>query len=772
MDKRLERILPRVQKPARYVGGEFNAIMKDKSKVDTRVAFCFPDTYEIGMSNLGMRILYGVMNNIEGVWCERCFAPWGDMEQEMRNANIPLYALESFDPIKDFDIIAFSIGYEMAFPAMVDMLDLAGVPLHASERTALTPLVVAGGTAMYNCEPIADFIDLALIGEGEEMDVELIELHRQARREGWSKHEFLVCAAQIPGVYVPSLYDVVYNDDGTVKSITANEGAPKVVLKRIMRDMDKAYYPTKTIVPSTEIVQDRVSLELFRGCIRGCRFCQAGYVYRPVRNRSEELLRGYAVEAVEDSGYQDMTLSSLSTSDYPHLVELCDDLEDFCAQRHVTLALPSLRADNFSMALMERLQKGRKTGLTFAPEAGTQRLRDAINKNLTEEDLLESCRRAFAGGYSAVKLYFMLGLPTETDEDVLGIADIAAHVMHAWRESALNKTRGVRITVSTSWFVPKPHTAFQWEPQIPIEEYERRVKLLGAHAHQLDRHARGGPPHIEQTQRRRARLLPLHKEEAERRQARALIVSGRGHQPRRLGAALGIALGVRRAERAARRAEVLPALGRVADAVGHTAGRRRRRHAELFGERRAVDGKVKGTAQLRVGEGVGQMVVEHTDRLRQRSGLPRLILRQLLDGRVGQLRGVVQLAGKKLIVVRLRVRLEAEANAVRHDELALVVFAVSLRLKLRGLYPCAHGIGAVRHDVGGRRPTRIPLHQITAQRGRRRRRADAGDEVGAGPAERHEEGALSLGLHAEQRHVAALAHLVIARDHAQKRGVG
>ena len=478
MDKRLERILPRVQKPARYVGGEYNAVMKDLSQVDTRVAFCFPDTYEIGMSNLGMRILYGIMNNMEGVWCERAFAPWGDMEEEMRKAGLPLYALESGDPIRDFDIIAFSVGYEMAFPAILNMLDLAGVPLHASERTELTPLVIAGGTAMFNCEPIADFIDLAELGEGEEMNVELIELHRRARREGWTKQEFLRAAAQIGGVYVPSLYDVDYNADGTVKSITPKDGAPKVVTKRIMRDMDKAWYPAKTIVPSTEIVQDRTTLELFRGCIRGCRFCQAGYVYRPVRNRSEKLLVEYAKEAIEDSGYEEMTLSSLSTSDFPPLVQLCDDLEDFCAQRHVNLSLPSLRADNFSMALMERLQKGRKTGLTFAPEAGTQRLRDAINKNVTEEDLLESCRRAFAGGYSAVKLYFMLGLPTETDEDVLGIAEVASHVMHAWRESASNKNRGVRITVSTSWFVPKPHSAFQWEPQIPKEEYERRVKLL------------------------------------------------------------------------------------------------------------------------------------------------------------------------------------------------------------------------------------------------------------------------------------------------------
>ena len=478
MNKKLQRILPRVQKPARYVGGEYNAVMKDLSRVDTRVAFCFPDTYEIGMSNLGMRILYGVMNNMPTVWCERCFHPWGDMEDEMRRADIPLYALESSDPIGAFDIIAFSVGYEMAFPAMLNMLDLAHVPLRSAERGDLTPLVIAGGTAMYNCEPIADFIDLALLGEGEEQIPEVIELYRQAKREGWDKHTFLCKACHLEGVYVPSLYDVSYRDDGTVAAITPRDGAPARIRKRVVTDMDKAYYPAKTIVPSTEIVQDRVTLELFRGCIRGCRFCQAGYVYRPVRNRSKDLCAKYARAAIEDSGYQEMTLSSLSTSDYRPLVELCDELEPFCEQKHLNLSLPSLRADNFSMALMERRQKGRKTGLTFAPEAGTQRLRDAINKNLTEEDLLESCRRAFAGGYSAVKLYFMLGLPTETDEDVAAIADVVAHVMHAWRESATNKNRGVRITVSTSWFVPKPHTAFQWEPQISIEEYERRVALL------------------------------------------------------------------------------------------------------------------------------------------------------------------------------------------------------------------------------------------------------------------------------------------------------
>ena len=478
LDKRLERILPRVQKPARYTGGEYNAVKKDPAQVDTRIAFCFPDTYEVGMSNLGMRILYGVMNNMEGVWCQRVFAPWGDMEEEMRRAQIPLFALESGEPIADFDIVAFSVGYEMAFTAILNMLDLAGIPLRSAERTDLTPLVIAGGTAMYNAEPIADFVDIVSLGEGEDVTVELIELHRKARKEGWSKAKFLHRAAQVPGLYVPSLYEVDYNEDGTVREIRPQDGAPKVVRKRIVEDMDKSYYPAKTIVPSTEIVQDRVTLELFRGCIRGCRFCQAGYVYRPVRNRSKDLCVRYGVEACNDSGYQEVTLSSLSTSDYPQLTELCDDLEEFCKERHVNLSLPSLRADNFSMSLMQRLAKGRKTGLTFAPEAGTQRLRDVINKNVTQEELLASCRTAFAGGYNAVKLYFMLGLPTETDEDVLGIADLAARVMHAWRESAANKQRGVRITVSTSWFVPKPHTAFQWEPQISKEEYERRVKLL------------------------------------------------------------------------------------------------------------------------------------------------------------------------------------------------------------------------------------------------------------------------------------------------------
>ncbi len=478
MDKRLERILPRVQKPARYTGGEYNAVMKDKGGVDTRFAFCFPDTYEIGMSNLGFRILYGVLNQMPGVWCERVFTPWPDMEEELRKNGISLYALESGDPVGDFDIIGFSVGYEMAYTAMLNMLDLSGLPLRAEDRPGLTPLVIAGGTAMYNAEPVADFIDLALIGEGEDLLPELVDLYRRAKQEKWDKPRFLRAAAKIQGVYVPSLYNVSYCEDGTIAAITPRDGAPEKVVKRVVHDMNKSYYPAKTIVPSTEIVHDRVTLEVFRGCIRGCRFCQAGYVYRPVRCRSREQLAEYAKAAVQDSGYQEMTLSSLSTSDYPELVGLCDDLEAFCGEKHVNLSLPSLRADNFSMELMQRLQKGRKAGLTFAPEAGTQRLRDAINKNVTEEELTESLKTAFSGGWSSVKLYFMLGLPTETDEDVLGIAEMANHAVHTWREYASNKNRGLRLTVSTSWFVPKPFTAFQWEAQISRAEYERRVKLL------------------------------------------------------------------------------------------------------------------------------------------------------------------------------------------------------------------------------------------------------------------------------------------------------
>ena len=478
MDKRLERILPGVQKPARYVGGEYNEVRKDKADVDLRFAFCFPDTYEIGMSNLGYRILYGVLNEMPGVWCERVFAPWTDMEEALRANEIPLFALESGDPVGMFDMIGFSVGYEMAYTAMLNMLDLSGLPLRAADRPGLAPLVVAGGTAMYNAEPVADFIDMALIGEGEELLPEVVELFRRARREGWDKSRFLRTAAEIQGVYVPSLYDVTYREDGVVAAITPRDGAPRTVTKRVVHNMDRSYYPVKTIVPSTEIVHDRVTLEVFRGCIRGCRFCQAGYVYRPVRSRSKEQLAAYGKAAIQDSGYQEMTLSSLSTSDYPQLVGLCDSLEAFCGERHVNLSLPSLRADNFSMELMRRLQKGRKAGLTFAPEAGTQRLRDAINKNVTEEDLTRSLETAFSGGWNAVKLYFMLGLPTETDEDVLGIAEMANHAVRTWRDSASNKNRGVRITVSTSWFVPKPFTAFQWEAQISREEYQRRVKLL------------------------------------------------------------------------------------------------------------------------------------------------------------------------------------------------------------------------------------------------------------------------------------------------------
>ena len=478
-NKRFEQLLLAVQKPGRYSGGEVNSIVKNKDDVDVRFAFCFPDTYEIGMSHLGMKILYSQFNKREDIWCERVFAPWIDFEKVMRENNIPLFGLESRDSIAEFDFIGFTLQYEMCYTNVLNMLDLAGLPLKSCDRNALSPIVVAGGPCACNPEPLADFIDLFFLGEGEEVDLEVIDLYKEVKKSGGSKQEFLRRAAKIEGVYVPSLYDVAYNEDGTVKSVTPSDGAPATVKKRIIKDMDSAYYPDKFVVPYIEIVHDRVVQEIFRGCIRGCRFCQAGYIYRPVREKSADTVNRQARDLCASSGYDEISMSSLSTSDYRELEPLLNKMLEWTEPNHISLALPSLRIDNFSDELLQKINHVRKSGLTFAPEAGTQRLRDVINKNITEEEILRTCRTAFAGGYTAVKLYFMLGLPTETDEDLKGIADLGQKIVNEFY-ALENRPRGksVTVTISVATFVPKPFTPFEFEPQITKAEMERKQQYL------------------------------------------------------------------------------------------------------------------------------------------------------------------------------------------------------------------------------------------------------------------------------------------------------
>lgn len=477
---KIEKLLLQVRTPSRYIGGELNSVVKDKSKVDLRFAFCFPDTYEIGMSHLGMKILYSLTNSRENYWCERVFAPDVDFEELMRKNDIPLYGLESLEPIKDFDFIGFTIQYEMCYTNILNMLDLAGVPVKAYDRTALAPIVVAGGPCVCNPEPLVDFIDIFIIGEGEEVNLELMDLYAEMKKKGASKQEFLEAAAEIDGIYVPSLYDVSYNEDGTVKTFTPNNAHAKpVVRKRIIKNFDKVFYPDSFVVPYSEIVHDRAIVEVLRGCIRGCRFCQAGYIYRPFREKTTGTICKETKSLCESTGYEEVSLSSLSTSDFSDIENMLVKLSDYTEEEKINLSLPSMRIDRFSKELMEQIQKVRKSGLTFAPEAGTQRLRDVINKNITEEEIFRACKLAFDGGYTSVKLYFMLGLPTETDDDIRGIADLAERIVDFYYENP-NRPKGknIQISISCATFVPKPFTPFEFESQASEEEIKHKQEVL------------------------------------------------------------------------------------------------------------------------------------------------------------------------------------------------------------------------------------------------------------------------------------------------------
>ncbi|MBQ9964191.1 MAG: TIGR03960 family B12-binding radical SAM protein [Clostridia bacterium] len=475
----LEQLFDKVQKPARYTGGELNSVVKDKRCVNVRFAFCFPDLYEVGMSHLGMKILYGLKNAVDDFWCERVFAPDTDMEALMRENRIPLFALESRDPVRDFDFVGFTLQYEMCYTTVLNMLDLAEIPLLSAERDDSYPLVVVGGPCAANPEPLADFVDIVIIGEGEEVNLELMSLYREHKKRGYHKQAFLREAAQIEGVYVPSLYEVSYHEDGTVEAITPQNGAPATIRKRIIRNMDTAYYPESFVVPFIDIVHDRAQAEIFRGCIRGCRFCQAGFLYRPVREKSVETIDRQSRALCETSGYEEFSLSSLSTSDYTHLEPLLERLLSWAEPQHTNITVPSLRVDGFSEELANRLNVLRRSGLTFAPEAGTQRLRDAINKNLTEQEILDTASKAFAGGWTSVKLYFMMGLPTETAEDVVGLAQLGQKIVNCFYYNPNKpKGKGVNVSVSVSCFVPKPFTPFQWEPQDSITQLREKQQLL------------------------------------------------------------------------------------------------------------------------------------------------------------------------------------------------------------------------------------------------------------------------------------------------------